>query len=143
MKKFVWLILIVMLSLALVACGNDEASAQPSEGTVQGSEANSDTTGAAVDPSGTQTPEGTAGTEATEATAEGTTATEPQGPTITVDVEDEPTEPAATTPGNKTEDEPKEPTIGVEDENDATTSTQPDNVIDFDDLLDAANKGKG
>ena len=147
MKKFVWLILIAVLALALVACGSDENSVLPSDGTTQGSEAASGAAGeGASDPAGTEAPESTDGigtTEGTEAT-DGTTATEPVGPTITVDVEDDPTEPAGTTPGNKTEDEPKEPTVGVEDEKDNTTeSTTPDNVIDFDDLLDAANKGKG
>lgn len=139
MKKFTWLILIMTLALVLVACDiTTSGSNTPAQGEQQSSE-----TGSATNGTGGSQPDGTQAPDDTSVPGNNAGSTENEdGPTITVDVEDDPTEPAGTTPTTN-EDEPKDPTVGVDTGTEPTESSKPDNVIDFDDLLDAANKNKG
>lgn len=146
MKKYLWLILAVTLALVLVACGGVNDGNIPTQGTTNGSETGSSATSGESAPGESQAP---TETQAPDTKNPGNTtndnSSDEVGPTISVDVGDEPTQPSGTTGNNgTTTEDPKEPTVGVEDSTEPTTgSSNPNNVIDFDDLLDAANRNNG
>ena len=139
------LIVATMVGCGKIKIGNSDKNTETTGTTqVEGVETTEPSGDASTDPTAT-TPTGTASTDpaatdpaGTDPANENASGDDPEGPGPTGGAE--PDDPVDQAPGPQVTEptEPPEPTVGVDTE---TTPPQPDNVIDFDDLLDAANKG--
>lgn len=137
MKKYVWLILAVVLAVMLAACSSDPST--PTAGETQNTAATGDS--GASDPTGEQTP-GSTETGIGTGIGNGGAGTG-TGAGVGTDIGSGSGTGTGTGTGGNNQQEPAEPTVGVDTETEPTAApgeSKPDNVIDFDDLL---NAGKG